>query len=377
MNINFFVCNFNFPDKKGAGFVGRYDGKIVLPTVKERGEYICIAPEDKGNYYFCKKILKAKNINRIFGTGSISAEFESVLKENGISSEEFEKMSADKMVSVKGYKIPVVLFRKTNSNLYQGFVFGNDIIGSTTKDGRVIIEVFSNGEAIIVNETGIIIRDEKISYNKYVYKLENGKFILEPSLDIVIDKLYRDLSNRLSKELILKAEQYTAKRWQSEIDYQKKVSDRFDLAERQTNELPKAIYTIVAMEYVIGREMRHTPWASVPVEYYILKGAKVEEGKKANDIKVCNNLYISKVLVERIMKEVSKRDISLQSEGALIEAINNTLCVRVRVKSPYDEGVLWDEAYYFINDQKPNIPEDGISFWRWAKKEELSAEQPA
>jgi len=369
--IKFFICNFNSPNKKGEGFVGRYDGKIVLPTVKERGEYICIAPEDKGSYYFCKKILEAKNINRIFGTGSISAEFESVLKENGISSEEFEKMSAEKVVSVKGYKIPVVLFRQTKSNLYQGFVLGNDIIGSTTKDGRVIIEVFSNGETIKVTPFEIVIGDERVSYNRYIYRFDGNKFVIESNLDVAINKLHQELSSKLPKDLMKKAEQYATQRWQDEIALQKKVADRFALAEEQAKSLSQTIHNISNMEYTIGREMRHTPWASVPVEYYILKKEKVEEGKKESDIKVCNNLYINKALVERIMQEVSNRDISLQSESVLIEAINNTFCVRVRVKSPYDEGVMWEESYYFPNNQKPNLPDDGISFWRWARKEEI------
>jgi hypothetical protein len=369
--IEFFVCNFTSPNKKGEGYVGYYDGKVVLPSIKEKGEYACISPEDRGRYYLCKKVVAFKNINRIFGMGSIRAEYESILKENGISFEEFEEMPEDRVVSVKGYKIPVALFRNNTSNIYQGVIIENVIIGSTVKDGRVIIEIFSNGENIVVNETGIAIGDERISYNKYAYRFENGRFILEPSLDMVIDKLYRDLNNRIPRDLILKAEKFATKRWQDEIGYQKKVADRFDIAEEQIKKLPEKIYIITNIEYSIGREMRHTPWASVPVEYYVIKKVDVVEGKRENSVKVCSNLYMSKALVERIMQEVSNRDISLQGESALIEAINNTFCTRIRVKSPYDEMNEWEESYYFPNNGKPNLPEDGISFWRWARKEEF------
>jgi hypothetical protein len=222
-----------------------------------------------------------------------------------------------------------------------------------------------------IDEYGIIIGDEKISYNQFAYRFEDNKFVLEPSLDVVINKLHQDLGKKLSKSEMVLAEKYATQRWQDAIDYQKKVIDRFALAEEQIKELPEKIYTVTNIEYSIGREMRHTPWGSAPVEYYILKEAKVEEGKKENDIKVCNNLYISKNLIEKIMEEVSDREIALHGRELLLKTIDKTHCITIRVKSPYDEMDEWEESYYFPNNQKPNLPDDGISFWRWATKKEI------
>jgi hypothetical protein len=345
----------------------------VLPSIKERGEYICIDPEDKGRYYFCKKVVAFKSIKTIFGLEPIPVDRERFLSDNGVPFEEIEGMPEDKLVLIQGYKIPVALFKKATLNDYIGFTLGNTIVGSIKYEcGKVSIKIFSNEEVRNISSLEVVIGDEKISYNQFAYRFEDNKFVLEPSLDVVINKLHQDLGKKLSKSEMVLAEKYATQRWQDAIDYQKKVIDRFALAEEQIKELPEKIYTVTNIEYSIGREMRHTPWGSAPVEYYILKEAKVEEGKKENDIKVCNNLYISKNLIEKIMEEVSDRDIYLQSKDTLIDFINNTFCVRVMVKDPYNnEGVLWEEWYYYNNNQKPNLPDDGISFWRWARKEEI------
>jgi len=222
-----------------------------------------------------------------------------------------------------------------------------------------------------IDKYGIIIGDEKISYNAFAYRFENNKFVLEPNLDVVINKLHQKLSKKLSKSEMVLAEQYTTERWQEEYNYQNKINQRFILAEEQIKELPKNVYTIVDMEYNVSSEMKYSPWGAGSSEFYVIKKIVIEEGKKEESVKVYGNLYIKERLVEKVMQEVSGREIALHGRDFLLKTIDRTFCTVIRVKSPYDEMHEWEESYYFPNNQKPNLPEDGISFWRWATKKEI------
>jgi len=222
-----------------------------------------------------------------------------------------------------------------------------------------------------IDKYGIIIGDEKISYNAFAYRFENNKFVLESSIEVVINKLHQDLSKKLSKSEMVLAEQYAAQRWQEECNYQKKITDRFALAEEQIKELPQNDYTIVDMVYSISSEMKYSPWGAGASEYYVIKKIDVVEGKKEESVKVYGNLYIEEKLIIKVMEEVSGREIALHGRELLLKTIDKTHCITIRVKSPYDEMDEWEESYYFPNNQKPNLPEDGISFWRWATKKEF------
>ena len=56
-----FVCDCSYPSKKRKGsYIGKRFGKVVLPEVKERGEYLCLSPLEKERFFLVRERIKIK-----------------------------------------------------------------------------------------------------------------------------------------------------------------------------------------------------------------------------------------------------------------------------------------------------------------------------